>query len=126
MLPERRTRYSELPDCRSIDTVPVDPTNVPWADAVKMNSPEGVREPWPDTPDAPRFIWAVPDAMVYVVPATFTLPLVTESVYPSDSLPVTVNVSVPDAVPLVLRLFGTKYSPELLVMVNVCPTEMLT
>jgi hypothetical protein len=45
-------------------------------------------------------VCAVPDEMVYVVPPTTTLPLVIESVYPSDSLEVTVNETVPDAVPL--------------------------
>jgi hypothetical protein len=47
-------------------------------------------------------VCAVPDEMVYVVPPTTMLPLVIESVYPWDSLDVTVKVTVPDAVPLLL------------------------
>ena len=75
---------------------------------------------------APRPIWAVPDETVYVVPATVRLPLLIESVYPAASLPVTVNVSVPEAVPLVLGVPETKYLPAVLVIVNVCPTDTLT
>jgi hypothetical protein len=47
-------------------------------------------------------VCAVPDEMVYVVPPTTILPLVIESVYPSDNLDVAVKVIVPDAVPLLL------------------------
>jgi hypothetical protein len=54
------------------------------------------------------------------------LPLVSDRVYPSESFPVTVKVRVPEAVPLVLGLPTTKYSPEVLVTVMVCPTERLT
>ena len=47
-------------------------------------------------------VCAEPDEIVYVVPPTTMLPLVMENVYPSDSLDVTVKVTVPDAVPLVV------------------------
>ena len=47
-------------------------------------------------------VCAVPDEIVYVVPPTTMLPLVIESVYPADSFDVTVKVTVPDAVPLLL------------------------
>ena len=58
--------------------------------------------PCPDIESAAGAICAVPDEMVYVVPPTTMLPLVMERVYPSDNFDVTVNVIVPDAVPLLL------------------------
>lgn len=53
------------------------------------------------------------------------LPLVIESVYPSESCAVTVKVTVPDAVPLSLGNPGTQNSPWVLVTVIVCPTVKL-
>ena len=58
--------------------------------------------PCPDMRSALGPVCAVPDEMVYVVPPTTRVPLLIESVYPSVSLAVTVNVMVPDAVPLLL------------------------
>src|SRR5271163_4278108 len=60
--------------------------------------------------------------MAYVVPLTSRLPFVMDRVYPLANLPVTVKVTVPDAGP-VADLFPTTWkSPEVLVMVMVCPT----
>jgi hypothetical protein len=53
------------------------------------------------------------------------LPLVIERVYPSASLDVTVNVSEPEAVPLLLGVPMTWNLPWTLVIVIVCPTVRL-
>ena len=55
-------------------------------------------------------ISADPEETVYVVPSTTMVPLVRDSVYPLASLPVTVNVSVAEAVPFLL---GVAYSKNL-------------
>ena len=58
--------------------------------------------PCPDIASARGPVCAEPDEMVYVVPPTTMLPLVMDRVYPSDSFEVTVKVTLPDAVPLLL------------------------
>jgi hypothetical protein len=63
---------------------------------------------------------------VYAVEPIVTLPLVSESVQPAVSLPVTVKVKVPEAVPLSLGVPTRKYLPRVLVIVIACPTEMFT
>ncbi len=105
------TRYSVVPFVRSSDTDPLEPANVPWAVACTMNCPVGLVVPWPDIVVAPRFIWADPDEILYVVPATVRLPPLSDRVYPCVSSPVTVKVTVPEAVPFVLELPTVRYSP---------------
>jgi len=56
------------------------PTNVPWADACRMNSPVGVVVPCPDIVMPEGSNCPDPDATVYVVPATVKLPLLVERV----------------------------------------------
>lgn len=82
--------------------------------------------PCPEMTSAEGPVCAVPDETVYVVPPTTMLPLVIESVYPCDSLEVTVRVTVPDAVPFSLGVPTVKNEPCVLVMVIVCPTDRLT
>ena len=91
----------------------------------RRNWPDGVVVPCPEMMSAEGPVCAVPDEMVYVVPPTTMLPLVIESVYPSDSLDVTANVTVPDAVPLLLGVPTAWYEPLELVTVIVCPTVKL-
>jgi hypothetical protein len=57
---------------------------------------------------ADGFISAEPDEIVYVVPSITTVPLM-ESVSPAVSLPVTVKVIVPEAVPFSLESPTTLY-----------------
>ena len=78
------------------------PAKVPIASPCRRNWPVGVVVPCPEMMSAEGPVCAVPDETVYVVPPTTMLPLVIESAYPSDSLEVTVKVTVPDAVPLLL------------------------
>ena len=61
--------------------------------------------------------------MAYVVPLTLRLPLVMERLYPPANLPVTVKVTVPDAVPFSDLSPTTVKWPCVLVMVMTCPTE---
>lgn len=124
-VPARVTRYSVVPAPRSRDIVALEPAKLPWASAWTMNCPAGVVAPCPVRVVAAGSVCADPDEMVYVVPSTTTLPWVIESVYPDASLPVTVKVTLPDAVPVSLASPTTKYLPCVLVTVIVCPTVRL-
>ena len=80
MVPVRATAYSVVPFVKSSNTEPEVPTKVPRAWACSRNWPAGVVVPCPDIALAESLIWAEPEEMLYVVPATTMLPLVRESV----------------------------------------------
>ncbi len=96
---------------KSRSSWPVVPAKVPLAKPWNRNWPEGEVVPCPEMASAEGPACAVPDEIVYVVPPTTMLPLVMERVYPAESLDVTMNVTVPDAVPLSLGVPTTKYVP---------------
>src|SRR5580704_10139908 len=60
--------------------------------------------------------------MAYVVPLTLKFPAVMERVYPLANLPVTLKVTVPDAVPFSDLSPTTLKWPCVLVMLMTCPT----
>lgn len=120
-MPVKETTYSVDPLARSTETLAVVvPLKFPLADALRMYVPEVV------VPDArmlapPGPIVPEPEATLYKVPLTVRLP-VRPTTYPAVSLPSTVNVIVPEAVPLVLPWVPTtKYWPAVLVTVIACP-----
>ena len=117
--------YSVAPALKSRNSWLVVPAKLPLALPCRRNWPVGVVVPCPEMTSAEGPVCAVPDEMVYVVPPTTMLPLVIESVYPSDSLDVTVRVTVPDAVPLLFVVPMALYEPLVLVTVIVCPTVRL-
>jgi hypothetical protein len=121
-VPLRTTKYSVDPDCRSSDTVAVEPTKLPLDVPCRMNAPLELVAPWPEMVEADGFIWPEPDEIVYVVEPTTTFPAM-ESVKPWVRLPVTVKTTDPDAVPFSVRWPTTMYWPDVLVKVIVCPTE---
>jgi hypothetical protein len=122
----RLIRYSVVPALKSSDTAPVEETKSPCAVARTMNAPEELVVPCPEMLFAEGFIWADPDETVYVFPFTAMLPLLSESVYPSARLPVTVKVRVPEAVPFSLGSPTTWYTPCVLVSAMVWPTDTFT
>lgn len=116
-------RYSVAPVFKSIVTVPVEPTKLPWATASRRKVPDSLVDPCPEMSVAAWFICADPDVIVSVVPAKLMFPPVTESTYPPVRFPETANVIVPEAVPFVPVAPTTVYSPEALVRVIVWPTD---
>src|ERR1700733_7833271 len=60
--------------------------------------------------------------MAYVVPLTLKFPAVMERVFPLANLPVTVKVTMPDAVPFSDLSPTTLKWPDVLVMLMTCPT----
>ena len=113
------------PDFRSSDTDAVEPTKLPLDVPCRMNAPLALVVPCPEMVLADGLITPEPDATVYVVEPTTTLPVM-ESVYPAVRLPETVKTREPDAVPFVLVLPTTTYCPEVLLKVIACPTETAT